>query len=180
MKLLICLLALFCAGCATPAPPPVIDPRPPFPPLNLEDTVPGHIIKDLLVENHFPADSIHYDNVRYTLVTEAWIETFGGRLKEATRVYGKTNSLADFALGCANIAFRQQYPQRFTPFADRYRMYPFYGVAFGEVQYDGRDVNFYVTRNSSGSLGLHLWNSRLRRPCYMIVGQPEVTRYIHY
>lgn len=179
-SLLLCLsVLLLTLGCASPQ--PVVNPRTPFPPLNLEDTVPDHIIGDLLVENHFPRNVITNSAPRYTLVTREWIEVFGSRLQEAATVYGETNAAVDKTIDAANYAFRHQYPRRFMPFGDRYRIYPFYGVAFGEVQrQDGRVVNFYVIRNSSGSLGLRLWNPRLRLPWHMTQKEAETATQIRY
>jgi len=114
------------------------------------------------------------------MLTEEWMKVFGDRLQEAETVFKGSNTLAGLARISADYAFQQQYPRRFRPFEDRYRVFPFFGLAFGEIQYGDRAVNFYVTRNSSGSLGLHLWDPRLRRSCYMKPGEPETTSHISY
>lgn len=140
--------------------------------------VPGHIIRDLLIENHFPTNVIRCDGDKYTLPTEAWIGVFKDRLLEAKNVSGRDD--AALAMQGADYAFRSNAPRRFRAFKDRYRVYPFYGLAFGEVHYAGRDINFYVTRGWTGGLELRFLNPHLRQAWALRPGEPETTQSIHY
>lgn len=169
-------------GCATKrqAPEIIEAPRVKLPALNLEDTVPDHYIKDLLVENHFPAGAIHSTRKRYTVLTQDWMKIYGDQFHQALLLTGETNDLVRSASVCADYAFRQQYPRKVISFGDQFRTYPFYGVAFGEVYIQDLQVNFFVTRSSAGALVLHLWNPKSNRPVFLRPGQPALTHNIRF
>jgi len=177
MKLFTLLVSILClVGCASNrhAAPEVIEaPRVKLPALNLEDTVPDHYIKDLLVEHHFPAGAIQSTRKRYTVLTQDWLKVYGDQFHQALLLTGETNDLVRMASICADFAFRQQYPKKVIRFGDQFRTYPFYGVAFGEVYCQDLQFNFYVTRTPAGALELHLWNPRSNRPVFPRLGQPE-------